>query len=218
VDKQIAKAYTGGTVAYAQDAMAGLDLAKAIVNPEQFEQLKLKLSDKRKALAVPGNAPAPVKAEPKSQTRSGEVPVCDVIPEPPDTKRHVWLDTPSIEQVWPFINPMMLYGRHLGIKGHLVKQLGEAVRDKNLRRELEIKEPKALAVWDTVEEVKREYSGTPFMRPAAVWQFVPAFSDGNKMAHRLASNFRGRPRMRNFASQITSTPSERKMIKSHSSW
>ena len=39
VDKQIAVAY-GGTVAYAKDAMSGLELAKAIVDPESFQKLR----------------------------------------------------------------------------------------------------------------------------------------------------------------------------------
>ena len=33
VDKHIAPAYGAGTVAYAKDAMSGLDLAKQIVDP-----------------------------------------------------------------------------------------------------------------------------------------------------------------------------------------
>ena len=40
VDRQISKAYTGGTVAYASDAMNGLELAKTIVDPERFEKVE----------------------------------------------------------------------------------------------------------------------------------------------------------------------------------
>ena len=37
VDKQISKAYKTGFVAYAKDAMTGLDLAKKIVSPDLFK-------------------------------------------------------------------------------------------------------------------------------------------------------------------------------------
>ncbi|HEY8209371.1 MAG TPA: methionine synthase, partial [Myxococcaceae bacterium] len=61
-DSKIAPAYTG-TVAYAQDAMSGLDLAKRIVDPSQLEALRGELKDRRTKLAEEQRArPAPVKA------------------------------------------------------------------------------------------------------------------------------------------------------------
>ena len=42
---------TRGTVAYAQDAMSGLELAKQIVDPAGLEQLKEELADRREKLA-----------------------------------------------------------------------------------------------------------------------------------------------------------------------
>lgn len=181
VDKQIAKAYTSGTVAYAQDAMAGLDLAKTIVDKDQFEALKRKLAEKRSLLNAPGMAPIVVKPDRINQERSPEVPINEEIPAAPDFKRHLWNNTVPIDQIWPFINPMMLYGRHLGIKGHVVKLLENAGRDKKVLRELQDKEPKALAVWEAVEEIKNTYRNTEYMRPTAVWRFIPSFSEGNRI-------------------------------------
>src|SRR5439155_10138204 len=55
VDKQIAPAY-GGTVAYANDAMSGLELAKQIVEPQGFAQLKVDLLARREKLKAESQA------------------------------------------------------------------------------------------------------------------------------------------------------------------
>ena len=53
VDKQIAPAYGAGTVAYAKDGMQGLDLARQIVEPARFEDLKEALRQHRAKLVEP---------------------------------------------------------------------------------------------------------------------------------------------------------------------
>jgi 5-methyltetrahydrofolate--homocysteine methyltransferase len=179
VDKQIAKAYTTGTVAYASDAMAGLDLAKTIVDPQQFEELKKRLEDRRAQQKLAAGQSTVAKAEPVPNVRSTQIEILSEIPQPSDYDRHHWVDQPHIEQIWPYINPMMLYGRHLGIKGGIVKQLEAAETDRALERQLRESDPKALQVWDAVRELKDQYRGTPYMRPAAVWQFFRARSEGN---------------------------------------
>ena len=169
VDKQIAKAYTTGTVAYAQDAMSGLELAKTIIDPKRFENLKAELEKRRKALdamAVPKAAPA-VQAP---TTRSSTIPILATLPKMPALDRHVIRNTP-IDQIWKFINPLMLYGRHLGIKGGTVRLLEKKAET----------DPKALSIWNAVQEVKDEYRGTEIMQPSAVYQFFRAASEGNKL-------------------------------------
>jgi 5-methyltetrahydrofolate--homocysteine methyltransferase len=179
VDNQISKAYTG-TVAYASDAMSGLDLAKTIVDPEKFEKLKGDLATRREALAkARAQGPKAVEAV-ISNVRSSTIPVLDQIPEPPDYERHVLRNTP-IEQIWKYINPLMLYGRHLGIKGGIVRKLEAAATDAKLRQELETSDPKSMSIWKAVQEVKEEYRGTDIMRPAAVYRFFKAASSGNQL-------------------------------------
>lgn len=178
VDKQIAPAYTG-TVAYASDAMNGLELAKQIVDADKFEKLKTDLSARRaKAGTATAQAAAAVA---ETQTRSTEISVFDDVPQPPDYERHVIRNTP-IEQIWKYVNPLMLYGRHLGIKGGVVRQLEAAAANPALRRELEETDAKALGIWDAVQEVKAEYRGTEIMQPAAVFQFFRAGSKGNRLS------------------------------------
>lgn len=169
VDKQIARVYSTGTVAYAQDAMSGLDLAKTIVDPERFKKLKNDLEERRSKALKEAPKAAPTQAVVSTQ-RSSVIPVLESLPQPPDLNRHVIRNTP-IEQIWNYINPLMLYGRHLGIRGSSVRLLEKGQE----------KDPKALNIWNAVQEVKEEYRGTEVMQPTAVYRFFRAASEGNQL-------------------------------------
>ena len=82
--------------------------------------------------------------------------------------RRIWTarvrDVPNLAEVWSYINPFMIYGRHLGYKGNFEKALAEH-------------EEKALELFHNVEEVKQE--AARFMKVKAVWQFFEAERDGN---------------------------------------
>ncbi|MEO5969372.1 MAG: vitamin B12 dependent-methionine synthase activation domain-containing protein, partial [Bdellovibrionia bacterium] len=84
-----------------------------------------------------------------------------------------------IDQIWSYLNPLMLYGRHLGIRGGSVRLLEKAANNASARQELESKDPKAVKIWDAVQEVKDEYRGTEIMQPSAIFQFFRASSQGN---------------------------------------
>src|SRR5205085_4665153 len=71
---------------------------------------------------------------------------------------------PHLAEVWSYINPYMLYGRHLGYKGNFEKGLAEH-------------EEKAIELFHNVEEVKQE--AARFMKVKAVWQFFEAERRGN---------------------------------------
>jgi 5-methyltetrahydrofolate--homocysteine methyltransferase len=73
---------------------------------------------------------------------------------------------PNLAEVWSYINPYMLYGRHLGFKGNFEKLLLE-------------RDPKALKLYHDLEEVKKD--ATRFMQVKAVWQFFEAERDGNSI-------------------------------------
>jgi len=73
---------------------------------------------------------------------------------------------PHLTEVWSYINPFMLYGRHLGFKGNFEKLL--AARD-----------PKALELFHNLEEVKQAAAG--FMQARAVWQFFEVEREGNSL-------------------------------------
>lgn len=179
VDRQIAPAYTTGTVIYSGDAMQGLELAKTIVDPERFRQLKEELEHKRKPL---GDTEAPVAATVKTRTeRSPSVKILDELPEPEDFERHVLIGKTPIDQIWNYVNPMMLYGRHLGLRGGSAKRIPEALKNPREALKLEREDPKAFQVFRAVEEVKEAYRDTEHLRPAAVYRFFRAFSSGNEI-------------------------------------
>ncbi len=178
VDRQIAKAYTTGTVAYASDAMNGLDLVKTIVDPVKFKAMTIELAARREKKAA--EAQTKVAVPTPSSRRSTQIEKLSEFPNVPDFKRHVLKNTPY-EQIWKFINPLMLYGRHLGIKGGVVRQLAKALNDPKLGTELEETEPKAVAIWNTVQEVRFTYRETEVLQPSAVYQFYRASSEGNSL-------------------------------------
>ena len=70
------------------------------------------------------------------------------IPAVPSLERKV-RDVPHLAEVWSYINPHMLYGKHLGYKGNFEKNLVEH-------------EPKALELFHKMEELKHE--AAQFMR------------------------------------------------------
>lgn len=172
VDKSIAPMY-GGAVAYAKDAMSGLDLAKQIVDPEQLQALVAALEKER--AAQQSAEPQQELSISASGRRSEKIQILTDYPEPTDYVRHVIRNTP-VEQIWDFINPLMLYGRHLGIKGGVVRQLvnGEfAAIPENAKKSIE--------VWNAVEEVKDFCKKTSLLKPQSVYRFFSAASEGNRV-------------------------------------
>jgi 5-methyltetrahydrofolate--homocysteine methyltransferase len=73
---------------------------------------------------------------------------------------------PDLQEVWSYINPFMLYGRHMGFRGDFEKRFAE-------------RDAKAVELFENMEEVKRE--AAEFMKPRAVWQFFEAEADGEEM-------------------------------------
>jgi len=159
--KRIAPAY-GSLVAYSKDAMSGLDLANQITNPAERPKLEARLAAEDAALPAPAaKQRGPVRHEGR---RSASVRVDLPIPEVSDAERHV-LPRLHLDEVWSFVNPQMLYGKHLGLRG-------------NARTLLDKKDPKALELREVVEAVKAECRAGA-MTARALWQFCPAESDGN---------------------------------------
>ncbi|NBX76120.1 MAG: methionine synthase [Proteobacteria bacterium] len=177
VIKQITPAYQG-TVIYASDAMDGLDIAKKVADPKMFQELKNELSKRKDELVQ--EAPRIRVSESTSTERSGQIALLEKIPEPPHLGTRVLRDTP-IDHVWRFINPMMIYGRHLGLKGPVARELEKVELDPRRLNEMEQKDPKAAQVFRAVQELKDTYRNSPVMKPTAVYGFFKAGSFGNKL-------------------------------------
>jgi 5-methyltetrahydrofolate--homocysteine methyltransferase len=115
------------------------------------------------APAPPGEAAAPAAREAAGTRRSARVRTDMELPRAPYLDRRL-RSIPDLGEIWSYINPQMLYGRHLGFKG-------------NFERALEERDPKALELRAQVEELKLE--AAKWMKVRAVWQFFEAEPDGN---------------------------------------
>jgi 5-methyltetrahydrofolate--homocysteine methyltransferase len=156
---KIAPAY-GEAVCYAKDAMTGLSLMSAIMDPEKRAGM---IEGHRFAETPAAAAATPATRSPALLNRSSKVRTDLAIPAAPYLERKV-RDVPHLAEVWSYINPFMLYGRHLGYKGNFEKALVDH-------------EPKALELFHNMEQVKRE--AARFMKLKVVWQFFEAERDGN---------------------------------------
>jgi 5-methyltetrahydrofolate--homocysteine methyltransferase len=159
VRARIAPAY-GGPTFYATDAMAGLRILNAVSDPLARE------AGAWPTVVRPAEGPSPTERTPVSQAttaRSPRVRVTIPVPAAPYLDRRV-VEVSDPREVWTYLNPFMLYGRHLGFRGDFVRLLRE-------------RDPKALDLHERVERVKREAAA--FMKIRAVWRFFEAERDGN---------------------------------------
>ncbi len=175
-DKRIAKAYGDGLVTYAKDAMSGLELAKTILDKERG--LSFRQEQKQRQLGLQQMASEEVKPTASaSQKRSGQVPVSTQIPKAPDFDRHV-IRGAALDHVWKFVNNIVLYNRHLGMPGDVVK-----LWQKQDKAALAAhgNGAKMLEFAGIVEDLKNELRSSGLMKLGAVYQFFPAASDGNAL-------------------------------------
>jgi 5-methyltetrahydrofolate--homocysteine methyltransferase len=156
---RIGPAYSAPTF-YAKDAMTGLRLLNEIMDPATRDEALRRHTfteftatvdaEQQVRIAIPNRRSSKVRTD---------------IPIPPapylERKRR---EVPQLAEVWSYINPFMLYGRHLGFKGNFPKKLAE--RDE-----------KALALHRDVEAIKELASR--FMKVRCVWQFFEAEREGN---------------------------------------
>ncbi|MDX2152276.1 MAG: methionine synthase [Bryobacteraceae bacterium] len=159
---RIGPAYEAPTF-YAKDAMTGLRLLNEMMDPELRERVLA--SHIFREEAVPGTAQAAPGAAPAAAARSPKVRADLPIPDAPYLERKV-RDVPHLAEVWSYINPFMLYGRHMGFKGNFEKLLAE-------------RDAKALELFHQMEEVKKD--AAHWMRVRAVWRFYEAERDENRI-------------------------------------
>ena len=155
---RIAPAY-GEAVCYSKDAMTGLDLMNRLMDPARHDET-VAAHTWREVSELPAREEAPAAL---TEARSSKVRADIPIPPAPYLDRKV-RDVPHLAEVWSYINPFMLYGRHLGYKG-------------NFEKNLAAREAKALELHEQMEELKRE--AATFMKVRAVWRFFEAERDGN---------------------------------------
>jgi 5-methyltetrahydrofolate--homocysteine methyltransferase len=162
---KIAPSY-GGPVLYAKDAMTGLDLANRLLDAGQQEDLVEKNRTRQESLRAAAS-PTPVAPETAGPAASTVTRVYEP-PAPPDLKRHVRRDV-SVEDVYRYLNPVMLYGKHLGLRGQLAKLL-------------EAGDEKAVKIHREVSALQEEILAKGLLQPSVVWRFFAAESEGNRLS------------------------------------
>lgn len=155
-----------GPVVYSQDAMTGLSLAGRLMDKSERDKLVMGLSEEFNQLTS---------EEQVRQARSNDVvrterPQHDVKPVkhppiPPDHRMHVIHDY-DLAEIFTYINPVMLYVRHLGFRGRFQEML-----DTGDKRALELRQH--------VKAVEEAMLGSPGITAKAVYKFFRAASDGD---------------------------------------
>jgi 5-methyltetrahydrofolate--homocysteine methyltransferase len=152
-----------GIVAYASDAMAGLDLANQLMDPQRREALASELEQETNRLL---NAPPrPASDKPKAAQRPRPMLYEGPIPEPPDLRLHILRDY-DLDEIFRYINPVMLYTRHLGFR--------------NFQQALDMGETKARELYEAVAEVQDEMLARKDITARAAYRFFRVNSDGER--------------------------------------
>ena len=159
--QKIAPSYSGA-VCYAKDAMTGLRLMNELMDPATRERVVSEHTNSGNGVSV--TTTVKVAAKP-SVAHSPKVRRDLPIPQVATLERKVRL-VPDLREVWSYINPYMLYGRHMGYRGDFEKHLAA-------------REPKAVELFNEMEEVKNEALG--FMKVRAVWQLFEAEAEGDAL-------------------------------------
>jgi 5-methyltetrahydrofolate--homocysteine methyltransferase len=150
-------------VCYAKDAMTGLRLMNELSDLTRREEVLRRHTHAGTATIAEA---APRDGEPAGEERSPRVRLNLPIP------RVIYLDrkkraVPDLHEIWEYVNPYTVFCRHLGFRGNFEKALAD-------------RDPRALELFDKVEEVKRE--AVKFMKISAIWQFFQAERQGNSIA------------------------------------
>jgi 5-methyltetrahydrofolate--homocysteine methyltransferase len=160
-EQKIAPSY-GGAVCYAKDAMTGLRLMNELMDPAARERVLAQHASSGNGVKVTTTVKLVEKpAVPRSPKVREDLPM----PAVASLDRKVRL-VPDLRDLWSYINPYMLYGRHMGYRGDFEKHLAA-------------RETKAVELLNEMEEVKNE--AATFMKVRAVWQFFETEPDGEAL-------------------------------------
>jgi 5-methyltetrahydrofolate--homocysteine methyltransferase len=161
---RIAAEYRGVTL-YAKDAMDGLDLANQLFSAVTREALLERVRSEQASL-VEGAAETPPLRPATPAVRPAGVARVEA-PVPPDLERHVLRDVP-LTHVYPYLNLQMLYGKHLGLRGPVVRMLEQG-------------DAKARQLREVVESLQAEATRDRLLRAHGVYQWFPARASGETL-------------------------------------
>jgi 5-methyltetrahydrofolate--homocysteine methyltransferase len=157
-DNKIAPAY-GGLVVYAEDAMRGLALADRVLSGDDA-QAALAAEAQERRRSRPAAEEREVNPLAAPQVRNASIEILPPVAAP-DFEEHVFSDL-DLETIWRYVNPHMLYSKHLGLRGSYWKLKEEG-------------DPKLVELEEVADRIRR--SG--WIRPRAIYRFFEAYSEGN---------------------------------------
>ena len=153
----------GTAVCYAKDAMTGLRLMNELSDPQRREGVME--SHTHVGVAVldePTQAPLQPAGDERSPRIRPDLPIPGVAYLDRRVRR-----IPDLNEIWSYVNPYMLFGRHLGFRGNFEKALAD-------------RDARALELNQVIADVKKEAAN--YMEVSAVWQFFEAERQGNSIA------------------------------------
>ena len=151
-------------VAYCKDAMQGLNAAKEIISsPEKFA---LKNKEFQEYVIKAKEIEAQKEAKIISAERSPSIGIVEPR-NASDFVQHI-ADGCDLNEIFDMINPQMLFGTHLGLKGLYSRLIGN-------------KDEKALELTKKVDEVKEWIIKDKILHPKAIYRFFQCNSEGNSI-------------------------------------
>lgn len=179
VEDDCVRAYTGGRVAYAQDAFSGLDLMKKVANGD-FDAYLSEVKEKREKKAVHSSKAKrrwedredkPVELRPIDaeaiRTKRDELAKQVDVPQPPFWGARVIEQIP-VKALLPFLNDQMLFTFHWGFK----KQ-GKSLEEYWKWVEAEVR--------PILTRLLRECEEGDILQPKAAYGYFPCAADGNAL-------------------------------------
>ena len=160
-DHRIAPAYAGLAV-YAEDAMRGLALADRILSGEDARAALAAEAEKRRAAVAATAKPDEEMPLAAPAVRSTEVAVVEALPAPDAAERV--LPELDLAEIWKWLNPHMLYAKHLGLRG-------------SYRKLKEAGDPKLAEL----EAVVAKIQAAGWVRARAMYRYFGASSEGNTL-------------------------------------
>jgi len=155
---------TESVVVYAKDAMEGLSIANSLLSPGRAPAFIEEVRRDQARLVFGGSASSQAAvATATLPERSPEVPVLESVPPVPDLDLRLELGVP-LDELFSYINPQMLYCRHLGLRGNFLRK--RAAGDE-----------KAIELEKIVLGLLRECAREKFLKPRGMWRFFPVSAD-----------------------------------------
>ncbi len=156
-----------GVVSYARDAMSGLELAHRLADADERQRLASELVRETQIMEKEEASRSRRPRTPRPPSAGSTVVPVKSPPTPPDLRRHL-LNGFDLSDIFSYVNPVMLYVRHLGYRGRFTEAL-------------EAGEEKAVELNERVRQVEDVMVERADISASAVYQFYRAASDGDDL-------------------------------------